>query len=170
MQSHDTDLDLYSIFTKDECYDLWLIENYAWYVSFGPSPLSKGKIPYMETNLLKNILDTADTCLVKKQNSATLRFGHEVCVMPLACLLELGDCAYQTNDANKVADVWRNYKIFPMASNIQFVFFRKNGSDDILVKIMLNEQEMKLPVDSDIAPFYHWKDVETYYRNKLAAF
>lgn len=170
MQSHDTDLDLYSIFTKDECYDLWLIENYAWYVSFGPSPLSKGKIPYMEANLLKNILDTADTCLVKKQNSATLRFGHEVCVMPLACLLELGNCSYQTNDANKVADVWRNYKIFPMASNIQFVFFRKNGSDDILVKIMLNEQEMKLPVDSDIAPYYHWKDVETYYRNKLAAF
>lgn len=35
---------------------------------------------------------------------------------------------------------------------------------------MLNEKEMKLPVKSDIAPFYHWKDVETYYRNKLAAF
>ncbi|RHJ90615.1 histidine-type phosphatase [Parabacteroides bouchesdurhonensis] len=170
MQSHDTDLELYSIFTEDECYDLWLVENFGWYVSFGPSPLNKGKIPYMESHLLKNILDTADTCIVKKDNSATLRFGHEVCVMPLACLLELGDCGYQTNNADKVADVWRNYKIFPMACNIQFIFFRKKNSDDILVKVTLNEQEMKLPVKSDIAPYYHWKDVETYYRNKLAAF
>lgn len=170
MQSHDTGLDLYSIFTEEECYDLWLVENYGWYLSFGPSPLNKGKLPYVEANLLKNILDTADTCIVKTENSATLRFGHEVCVMPLACLLELGDCGYQTNDANKVADTWRNYKIFPMASNIQFVFFRKKNSDDILVKVMLNENEMTLPVKSDIAPYYHWKDVETYYRNKLAAF
>ena len=107
---------------------------------------------------------------MKKENSATLRFGHEVCVLPLACLLELGDCGYQTTDADKVADVWRNYKIFPMASNIQFVFFRKKGSDDVLVKVMLNEHEMTLPVKSDVAPYYHWKDVEAYYRNKLAAF
>ncbi len=170
MQSHDTGLDLYPIFTEEECYDLWSIENYGWYLGFGPSPLTKGKMPYVEANLLKNILDTADTCIVKKDNSATLRFGHEVCVMPLACLLELGDCGYQTNDAEKVADTWRNYKIFPMASNIQFVFFRKKGSDDILVKVMLNEHEMTLPVKSDVAPYYHWKDVETYYRNKLAAF
>lgn len=47
--------------------------------------------------------------------------------------------------------------IFPMASNILFVFFRKKGNDDILVKVLLNEHEMKLPV-------------ETYYRNQLAAY
>ncbi len=170
MQSHDTDLELYSIFTKDECYDLWLADNYDWYLNYGPSPLNKGRIPYSEAELLENILNTADTCIVKKNNCATLRFGHEVCLMPFACLLELGDCGYQTDDADKVAGVWRNYRIFPMASNVQFVFFRKKGSDDILVKVMLNENEMKLPVKSDIAPYYHWKDVETYYRNKLAAF
>lgn len=170
MQSHDTDLELYSIFTKEECYDLWLIENYDWYLTFGPSPLNGGKIPYVEANLLKNILETADTCIVKKENSATLRFGHEVCVLPLACLLELDDCGYQTDNADQVAEVWRNYRIFPMASNIQFVFFRKKGSDDILVKVMLNEQEMQLPVKSDLVPYYHWKDVEAYYKNKLAAF
>lgn len=170
MQSHDTNLDLYPIFTEEECYNLWLIENYNWYLSYGPSPLNKGKMPYLETNLLNNILDTADTCIIKKENSATLRFGHEVCVLPLACLLELGDCGFQTNDADKVADVWRNYQIFPMACNIQFVFFRKKGNDDILVKVMLNEKEMKLPVESDMVPYYHWKEVENYYRNKLATF
>ena len=170
LQNNDTDLELYSLFTKEECYDLWLISNLDWYIDYGPSPLTQGKMPYVEANLLENILNTADTCIVKKENSATLRFGHETCVLPLACLLELGDCAYQTTDVNSLADVWRNYRIFPKACNIQFVFYRKKANDDILVKVLLNEQEMKLPVESDLAPYYHWKDVETYYRNKLAAF
>ena len=49
------------------------------------------------------------------------------------------------------------------------VTYRKKGSDDILVKVLLNERETKLPVKSDVAPYYHWKDVELYYRNKLEA-
>ena len=170
MQSLDTNLDLYSLITKDECYDLWQISNKNWYISYGPSPLTKGEIPFMESNLLANILDTADTCIVKKENSATLRFGHESCLLPLACLLELDDCAYQTTDLSTLDETWRNYKIFPMAGNIQFVFFRKKGNDDILVKVLLNEHEMKLPVESELAPYYRWKDVETYYKNKLAAY
>lgn len=170
MQSLDTNMELYSLFTKDECYDLWQVGNLNWYISYGPSPLTQGKMPYLEANLLENILNTADTCVVKKENNATLRFGHEVCVLPLACLLELGDYGARISDVNKVADAWRNYHIFPMACNIQFVFFRKKGNDDILVKVLLNEQEMKLPLESDLSPYYHWKDVEAYYRNKLAAF
>lgn len=170
MQSLDTDLELYSLFEQDECYDLWQLSNKNWYVFYGPSPLTGGKIPFLESNLLESFLNAADTCIVKKENSATLRFGHESCLLPLACLMELGDCGYRTTDLNKLDEVWRNYQIFPMASNIQFVFFRKKGSDDILVKVLLNEKEMKLPVESELAPYYHWKDVETYYRNKLASF
>ncbi len=54
-----------------------------------------------------------------------------------------------------------------MASNIQLVFYRKPGSDDILVRALLNEKEVTMPVSSDCAPFYHWTDVEKYYRDKL---
>ena len=75
---------------KEECYDLWLIGNLEWYIDYGPSPLTQGKMPYVEANLLENILNTADTCIVKKENSATLRFGHETCVLPLACLFGTG--------------------------------------------------------------------------------
>lgn len=167
MQSHETDLDLFPIFTKEECYNLWLIENYRWYETFGPSPLTKGKIPFTQANLLRNILDTADSCIIKNRNNATLRFGHEVCVLPLACLLELDNCNYQTSDIDHIPDIWRNYHIIPMACNIQFIFFRKKGNNDILVKVMLNEREMKLPVKSDIEPFYHWREVEKYYRKKI---
>jgi hypothetical protein len=36
------------------------------------------------------------------------------------------------------------------------------------VKFMLNEQEKSIPVKTDMAPYYHWKDVEAYYRAELA--
>ena len=53
-----------------------------------------------------------------------------------------------------------------MAGNIQIVFFR-NKSGDVLVKFMLNEREVKVPVTTDCAPFYHWKDVKDYYNSIL---
>lgn len=166
MQSLDTNLDLYNLFTADECYDLWLRDNYDWYVNYGPSPLTRGKLPYTQANLLRNILDTADTCVTRRQNGATLRFGHEVCVLPLACLMELDSCGYATTCADSVAMSWRNYRIFPMASNIQMVFYR-NKQNDILVKVLLNEHEVRLPVPTRQAPYYKWADVRAYYRQKL---
>lgn len=166
MQSLDTNLDLYNLFTADECYDLWLRDNYDWYVNYGPSPLTRGKLPYTQANLLRNILDTADTCVTRRQNGATLRFGHEVCVLPLACLMELDSCGYATTCADSVAMSWRNYRIFPMASNIQMVFYR-NKQNDILVKVLLNEREVRLPVPTRQAPYYKWADVRAYYRQKL---
>lgn len=57
-----------------------------------------------------------------------------------------------------------------MASNIQLVFYRKSGSPDILVKALLNEHEVSLPVQTNLAPYYHWKDVASYYRTKLSKF
>ncbi|WP_300724940.1 histidine-type phosphatase [uncultured Bacteroides sp.] len=170
MQSHDTDMELFSLFTKDELYDLWRITNVYWYAAFGPAPLTEGKMPYIQANLLENFLDTADTCIVKKDNTATLRFGHESCLLPLVCLLELDNADYQTTDLDNLDKEWRNYKFFPMASNVQFIFYRKKKSDDILLKVLLNETEATLPVETDMAPYYHWKDVESYYRNKLASF
>ena len=47
------------------------------------------------------------------------------------------------------------------------IFFRKDKSDDILVKFMLNEKEVSIPLESDVKPYYHWKDVEKFYRNKI---
>ncbi|MCD8184034.1 MAG: histidine-type phosphatase [Bacteroides sp.] len=170
MQSLDTELELYSLFTKEECYDLWQVSNKNWYITYGPSPLTKGEIPFMEANLLENILNMVDACVVKKENYATLRFGHESCLLPLACLLELDDCAYQTANLDKLDETWRNYNIFPMACNVQFVFYRKKGSGDVLVKVLFNEHEAKLPIESELAPYYKWKDVEQYYRNKLAGY
>ena len=166
MQSHDTDIDLYPIFTEEEIYEQWRQRNIGWYLDYGPAPQTDGIMPFTQRNLLRNIIETADTVT---QTQATLRFGHEVCVMPLACLLELGDCGAAVSDLDQLDQVWRNYRIFPMACNVQLIFYRpKKGNGDILVKGMLNEREVTLPVKTTQYPYYKWSDLRQYYLDKLA--
>ena len=178
MQSHDTDIDLYPLFNNDELYDQWRQRNISWYVDYGPAPQTGGVMPYSQKNLLKNIIETADTV---SQTQATLRFGHEVCVMPLACLLELDQCGASVDDLNELDKYWRNYKIYPMGCNIQLIFYRPTkqkansqktiaNSDDILVKALLNERECTLPVKTNQYPYYKWSDLRQYYLDKLAKF
>ena len=169
MQSHETDLELFSLFTDEEVYDLWRLSNVGWYIKYGPSPVSKGKMPFSQANLLKNIIATADTVT---QTQATLRFGHEVCVMPLACLLELDNCNMSVDNIDDLDKFWRNYRIFPMGCNIQLIFYRpkKGKAGDILVKALLNEREAYLPLTTDQWPYYKWQDLRQYYLKKLEAF
>lgn len=54
-----------------------------------------------------------------------------------------------------------------MAANVQIIFYRKRGTDEIIVKFMLNEKETTIPIKSEIAPFYFWKDVEKFYRDYI---
>lgn len=168
MQSHDLGLDLYSYFTDEEIYAQWRVRNMGWYIDYGASPLGGGVQPFCQANLLKDIIQVADTT---KQTCAVLRFGHEVCVMPLACLLELDNCGYVTDDLENLDQVWRNYKIYPMACNIQLVFYRPvSGKGDILVKALLNERAATLPVKTKQFPYYKWKDLRQYYLKRLEWF
>ncbi len=169
MQSHDTDIELYSLFTDEETYDQWRMRNIGWYLDYAAAPQTGAIMPFSQLNLLKNIIETADTV---RQTQATLRFGHEVCVMPLACLLELGQCGAQVENLDTLDRVWRNYRIFPMACNIQLVFYRpkKGKTGDILVKALLNEREMTLPAKPVSGPYYRWEDLRQYYLEKIKRF
>ena len=169
MQSHDTDLEMLSLFTADEVYDLWKQNNIGWYLEYGPAPQTESIMPFSQLNLLKNIIETTDTVT---QTQATLRFGHEVCVMPLACLLELDNCGAKVEDLDHLEDTWRNYKIFPMGCNIQLVFYRpkKGKTGEVLVKALLNEREARLPIQTTQWPYYSWKELRQYYLDKIQRF
>ena len=126
MQSHGNGEDMWNLFTTEECYDLWKIVNIDWYLGYGAAPQTGGIMQFNQADLLHNIIETTDTIMASKtfKNGATLRFGHEVCVMPLACLLELDSCGRQVQDLDHLEDYWVNYRIYPMACNIQLVFYR----------------------------------------------
>lgn len=161
---------LYDLFTQDELYDNWVVSNSWWQMSYGNSPYTGNVQPYSQRNLLRDIIEKADSCIALPHPGATLRYGHDTMVTPLTCLLNLNGYGSEIKDPEKIATQWFDYKITPMATNLQFVFYRKAKSDDILVKVLLNEDEATLPIQSDVAPYYHWNDFKAYCQEKLASF
>lgn len=161
---------LYDLFTQDELYDNWVVSNSWWQMSYGNSPYTGNVQPYSQRNLLRDIVEEADSCIALPHPGATLRYGHDTMVTPLTCLLNLNGYGAEIKDPEKIATQWFDYKITPMATNLQFVFYRKAKSDDILVKVLLNEDEATLPIKSDVAPYYHWNDFKAYCQEKLASF
>ncbi len=166
------DLSLYDVFNEDELYDMWLQTNAWWYINYGPSPLNNGIAPYSQRNLLRKMITEADSCLQLPHPGATLRFGHEVCVMPLVCLLELDDFGKPIKDLEELdKEGWACYKIFPMGCNVQMIFYRPTtGEGDILMKVLLNENEARLPLTPVTGPYYKWKDFRDFFMKKLDSF
>ena len=164
--------DMYEIYTPEELYDNWSQVNAYWYILYGACPLNGGIQPFVQRNLLREMIEAADSCIALKGHGATLRYGHETIVLPLACLLGLNGFDQQISDLEQLTENnWVNYKVFPMAANIQFVFYRKNPQDqDVLFKVLLNENEATLPLPTDCAPYYHWNDFRDYYLKKLDSY
>ena len=161
---------LYDLFNEEEIYQNWVVSNSWWQMSYGNSPYTGNVQPYSQRNLLRDIIEKADSCIALPHPGATLRYGHDTMVTPLTCLLNLNGYGAGIKDPEKIATQWFDYKITPMATNLQFVFYRKAKSDDILVKVLLNEDEATLPIKSDVAPYYHWNDFKAYCQEKLASF
>ena len=172
MQSHHQfeDINLYDLFSNDDIYSVWRYNNAYWYIHSAETPLTQCRVDYMEANLLRNFIEDADRAITSGNPTpgASLRFGHESVVLPLCCLMGLNGADFRTTDLENLDKYWQSYKIFPMAVNIQFVYFRKAGSDDVLMLPLLNEREATLPVETDVAPYYHWIDVRDYFIDKLS--
>ncbi|MDE5795127.1 MAG: peroxiredoxin [Muribaculaceae bacterium] len=172
-QSHYDMAAPYDIFTEEEISNRWLYNNARWYLSDGNTRYNGNLQPYTQQNLLRNIIESADTAINNGGNGANMRFGHEVIVLPFASLLELDDFGKEINDLEEVASQWRNHDVFPMGCNIQMIFYHPDNespaADNVLVKVLLNEKECRLPVSTDKAPYYKWSQLRQYYLDKLAA-
>lgn len=166
MQNMETDLDFYDLFTPEELYDLYQCFNYVFYAGDGNYPGSEGLIIYNAAPLIENIIESADAAIASGESSATLRFGHDGNLISLVGLMHLEGCDLQEDEPEKFDRAFSTWKIAPMAANMQMVFFRdpKHPEKDVLVKFMLNEEEKRIPIDTDNFPFYRWDDVKRYYQ------
>lgn len=177
VQSHDDQESLFGYFTPAELQNEWLGNNASWYISSGSNPMTGGRVPFNQRVLLDNIISSADTAMTSASRSVNLRFGHESILLPLSVMMELNSAAHWTDNLDSLADVWRNYEIFPMGSNIQVVFFRPRNNpslspDEVIVKVLLNEAEATLPVAPapQGAPYYRWADLRSFWQGKLDTF
>ena len=167
MQDIETELDFYDLFTAEELFDLWQCFNYRFYACDSNYAGNRGLVLANAYPLLRNIIESADEAIASDRPSATLRFGHDGNLIPLAGVLRLEDCYESIEDPERFYEAFTDWKIAPMAGNIQMIFYRnpKKQGSDVLVKFMLNEKEQHIPVETDIWPYYRWDDVRDYYRS-----
>lgn len=165
MQNVDAGVSFADLFTPDEMYALWEWDNYFYYVTRGPSPIATGHSAYYAKVLLDDIITRADRAIEAGIPTADLRFGHDGNIMSFTHLMRLKFCSAKVTDYHKVADAWVDYKVSPMAANLQLIFYRKAGSPETLVKFLYNEQEVLIELPTDTAPYYRWDAVRKYYRD-----
>ena len=176
VQGSDPGVDLNDVFTYDEWYDLFLMNNMRWYSQGGFTPLTDNVVPYGHCVTLQNFIDFADEALAGNGVSVMLRYGHEVTLMSYFSLLCLNGSGYSTDDLESVADHWVAYDLACMGGNVQWIFFRdKKGN--VIVKFLMNEVEATLPEEvpfykdakgREQRPYYRWEDVRKFYLDKIA--
>ena len=149
------------IITDEELAARWESENlggYSWV--FGPR--------YDMIPILQDIIKKADDVLDgRTQRLADLRFGHDTCLGPLTVLMGINGADLDPEDPYEVKNIYQNWETCK-ASNIQLVFYRgKKSSDEVLVKCLLNGDEAKLPVPTNMFPYYKWSDFRQFYTNRI---
>lgn len=158
-------LSLMDVFSKEELFQTWKTLNSSIMLHCGLVP---GSTP--EYRMVKPVRDSlvsfADRVISQGDPALTLRFTHDGTILPLAYLLGLKEATGCTTDLENLYKSISVDKLIPMAANIQLVFYRKEGSDDILVKFLLNENETSIPIKTDVSPYYHWKDVKSYWEGR----
>ena len=121
-------------------------------------------------------MDTAESYIAGNRRGASLRFGHDGNIIPLTALLRLDGCYSDATDPARLADGYANFRISPMASNLQLIFLKPNGknatAENVLVRVMLNERDIDLPVQATVSgpdggTHYRWTELGNYLRSLL---
>ncbi|MBO7579652.1 MAG: hypothetical protein J6T43_11785 [Prevotella sp.] len=149
-----------NIITDEEIASQWENDNlgsYTWV--FEPR--------YDMIPILQDIIKKADAVLNgSSDNIADLRFGHDTCLGPLTVLMGLNGADKDPVDPYEVKNCYQNWET-GKASNLQVVFYKgKKGPNDILVKCLLNGEEVTLPVPTTQAPYYKWSDFRKFYTDR----
>jgi hypothetical protein len=166
------DISLYDVFTPEDIHRHWMRRN-AWaYIRYGGCTLNGGHQPYIQRSSLSNLIHQGDSMMTLDKPIVHLRYTQESTVMSLICLLELNGYGLQTGNLDSLEALgWADYRIAPLGGSMMMIHYRTDKNDpDPLVRVLLNGQEARLPIQSDLAPYYHWQDVKRYYLRKLYAY
>ena len=203
-----------NLFTTEEKITRWKAQNAWWYSLEGTSPLiNRPDGLNFAKPTLQNIIEEADEAIAidttinargksagEKSEmratseiqaapiAATLRFGHDATLLPLAALMQLPVANAKVSDLSKLHEQWNDFRIIPMAANLQMIFYKAAGKP-VLVKILYNEIEQTLAVpcgtsderletkdertilkvsqNCPAAPYYRWDDIRNFYNDLL---
>lgn len=149
-------------FTPEELVSLWAKGNDNIYLMWAGSREYGAEVKQKIKPLVRDIVEKADAATASDgHRAADLRFGHDTGMLPLFALLGVdtpnGE-SYRFFNAHK--NGWYSFKQIPMATNVQFVFYR-NSAGKILAKMLYNEREVAIPeVKPYDGPYYLWSELK----------
>lgn len=148
------------VFTPEEQYFFYVYHTNKWLHFSGGwgNPLIECYTSYM-TPLIDDIIVKAQEAVEgKNPHVANLRFTHDSYIVPLLSIFGFEGCSLQyTGNLEQDCCSSPLAKWMPMGANIQMVLYR-NTEGKVLVRLLLNEQDMKLPIECKTAPFYPWDE------------
>ncbi|WP_158992518.1 histidine-type phosphatase [Mucilaginibacter sp. L196] len=168
-EGHETkDLNFESFFTCDELKKLGEMDSWNEDLKKGPGKNCNGIQVRVAVPLLVDFLNTSDEFIKTGKNDARLRFAHAETIAPFAALLQIASADKPIRSVGKSNTNWNTSTIIPLSSNINWVFYKRKGTSNYLVKVLLNEKEEKIDgLYSKSFPYYQWHDLRTFYLKKL---
>lgn len=158
------------IFSEEEMYLFYIYHDIDWLHWSGGwgNPVIEAYSSYLRP-MVEDVLNNAQLAIEgKNPNVANLRFTHDTYLVPLLTIFGYENCALRYNDdwERGVTSAPLTTKV-PMGANLQLVFYR-NKEGKVLVRSLLNENDVFLPVECDTAPFYPWETMCEVIHSNLA--
>lgn len=150
-------------FTDKElrAFSAWINANQ--FQVWGWTAENKGYKAHNAACILENIVRDADAAVNGADTCATLRFTHDADVLPLMCLIGVRGADWH-GSYKHIGEHGHTAYLMRMAGNLQMVFYR-NGKNDVIVKMLVNEEETVIPA---LKPdykgvFYKWSRLKKYF-------
>ncbi|MBQ1648480.1 MAG: hypothetical protein II047_08540, partial [Bacteroidales bacterium] len=140
MQCVPTQRSLMWVFTSEECYKLWEVNNYIHYMESAP-PATLRDLP-----ALWNLVADADRSLASGRPAVRLRFGHDTVFLALMSMMGADGFDQIPSNADGIAQTWHNFRA-PMAATM-YLLFCKGRRGDIIFKMVVNSEEVRLPLEA----------------------
>ena len=152
MQCTPSERSLMWVFSPDERFALWEVNNYIHYMEAAP-PATMRDLP-----ALQNLIADADEGIAAGKPGARLRFGHDTCFLFLISMFGADGFGIVPDSADGISATWHNFRS-PMAATFYFLFCQ-NKEGDVIFKLVINGDEATLPLQPVSGPWYRWEDLK----------
>ena len=155
-------VDIHSFFTPEELFVLATNDSDVFYTENGNSLLYGDVTARQGEKMLQDIISKAEDAVHgASARAADLRFTHDTALLPLVSLMGFSgmDIRLPQTEAH---GQWCTGDMIPMGSNLQIVFYRSRRSEDILVKVLYNEQERTFSsLQAVNGRYYRWEELKS---------
>jgi len=154
------------LYTKEEAMALWERDNIICFLQVGKGFYGSERQYLVATDLLENLIESSDSAAVSLKPFVHLRFGHDLVISSLLSLMDAEHFEQKASNFSEIKDVYQNWRI-PMAANIHLVIYKNPHKKELLVRLYLNEEAVRLPVKEVGDRLYRWSEFKSHYHDVI---